>query len=192
MTVAETAIADLNSSYTTLNGTVTGLSSSVTTLSNTVTGLSSAISSLQTQLNQEGVRVYKCNASTSKERIFKINDKFYAVMNYVTTENVQVVTGSSSQAVSSPKLCVQGSGSGSESLKLPDSNGNCNGGGTVVPGSGQTVTIPAYSVGSKTVVTKVQMALEKLENGSYTTTDGAAACTFSVSGSTSNNLIPVQ
>lgn len=191
VSLVETGIAGLNSSYTALNGTVTGLSSSVTTLDNTVAGLSTAVSSLQTQLNQEGVKVYKCNASTSKERIFKINDKFYAVMNYVTTENVQVITGSSSQTYATPKLCAQG-GSGNGALQLPNSSGDCGNGAIVVPNSGQTITVPAYSVGSVPVVTKVQMALEKLENGSYVTTDGAAACTFSISGSTSTNLIPVQ
>jgi len=190
VTLTETAITGLNNSYTTLNGTVTGLSSSVSTLNGVVTGLSSTVNGLQTQLNQEGTKVYKCNASTSKERIFKINGKFYGVMNYVTTGNVIVVTGSSSQTYVIPKLCTSSSGGGV--AQLPNSSGNCSSGSTVVPGSGQTLTIPAYSIGSVPVITDVQMAMEKLEDGSYITTDGAAACTFSVSGSTSTNLIQVQ
>ena len=146
----------------------------------------------QAQLDAEGVKVYKCNSASSTERILKINGKFYAAMNRVTTQSVQVVTGSSSSTYTTPDMCQSFSGD----LFLPNSGGQ----GTPVSGPfksrkipGTTVTVPAYSTGSVTVVTSVKIALDKLVDGGYSVTD-AGSCSFSISGggTTASNLVQVQ
>lgn len=144
----------------------------------------------QAQLDQEGVKLFKCNASNSTERIMKINGKFYAVMNRVTTKNVQVITGSSSQTVVVPKLCKNPG----DEIKLPQSNGNCKNNETVVSGTGTSTTVPSYTTANTTVVDSVKIALDVLNDGSYQTTDGGPACVFGISnnGTTSTNLVPVQ
>lgn len=149
--------------------------------------VSAQAAATQAQLNQEGVKVFKCNSASSTERILKINGKFYGTMNYVTTEEVQVISGSSSTTFTNPKLCVKG-----EKTKLPGGNGQCPASWQSV--GGNTATIPAYSTATKTVVTSVKVALDILSDGSYSTTDGGSACTFSISGggSNSSNLVSVQ
>ncbi len=141
----------------------------------------------QAQLNAEGVKLFKCNSSSSTERIMKINGKFYAAMNRVTTESVQVITGSSSSTFSNPKLCLK-----DEKTKLPGGNGQCPSSWQEV--GGNTVTIPAYSVGNRTVVTSVKIAIDILSDGSYATTDGGPACHFTISGggTSQSGLIAVQ
>lgn len=141
----------------------------------------------QAQLNQQGVQLFKCNSSSSTERLMKINGKFYAVMNRVKTEQVQVITGSSSVTFSTPLLCTSGGGS---NLSL----GPCDSGKTPVPNTGTTVTVPSYSTVVRTVVTEVKIALDILTDGGYVTTDGGTACNFSISsgGTVATNLIPVQ
>lgn len=147
----------------------------------------------QDQLDQQGVQLFKCDSLSSTERIMKINGKFYAVMNRVTTKNVQVVTGSSSTTVTTPDMCKTFLGD----LQLPNSGGQCtpNSGpfkSTKIPG--QTITIPSYTTATVTVVDSVKIALDILTDGNYTTTDGGTACSFSISGggTVASGLIPVQ
>jgi hypothetical protein len=147
----------------------------------------------QAQLNQQGVQLFKCNSSSSTERIMKINGKFYAVMNRVTTKNIQVVSGSSSTTVTTPDMCETYLGH----LELPNAGGQCtpNSGpfkSTKIPG--QTITIPSYTTATVKVVDSVKIALDILTDGGYATTDGGPACSFSISGggTVATNLIPVQ
>jgi len=147
--------------------------------------VSVAQAATQAQLDQEGVKVYKCDSPTSTERILKINNTFYAVMNRVTTEVVQVVTGSTSTTYTNPKLCLK-----DDKAKLPGGNGDCPSSWTAV--GGDTVTVPSYSTASKTVVTSVKMALDPIDNGSYVTTDGGPACSFNINNGVATNLVQVQ
>ena len=147
----------------------------------------------QAQLDAEGVKVYKCNAPNSTERIFKINGKFYAAMNRVTKQTIQVITGSSSQTFTTPDMCLTSSGT----LVLPNSGGRCtpNSGpfkSTKVPG--ETIVVPSYTTTDVSVVTSVKIALDILTDGEYVTTDGGPACSFSISGGGTNQtgLVPVQ
>jgi hypothetical protein len=142
----------------------------------------------QAQLDQEGVKLYKCNASNSSERIFKINGHFYAVMNRVELEEVEIVTGSSSQTITTSGLCRNGQ---SDNYYIPNGN-SCNGGHSFIPG--QIVTVPSYTTKKLDVVTSVKMALDILPNGSYATTDGGPACHFSISGNGTqqSGLVQVQ
>lgn len=144
----------------------------------------------QAQLNAEGVKVFKCNSPSSTERILKINGKFYAAMNRVTTRSAQVITGSSSQTITIPKLCKN---NGNE-IKLPQSNGNCKHNETQVSGTGVSTVIPSYSTSNITVVDSVKIAIDILADGSYSTTDGGPACSFSISGggSSQSGLVQVQ
>lgn len=139
----------------------------------------------QAQLDQQGVQVFKCDSITSTERMFKINGKFYATMNRVKTEQIQVITGSTSQSFSNPKLCNKGN-----KTKLPNGSGDCPNNWTTV--GGNSVTVPAYSTDNKIVVTEVNIALDILTNGNYATTDGGTSCTFSINNGSSTNLVPVQ
>ena len=142
----------------------------------------------QAQLDAQGVQLYKCNSSNSTERLMKINGYFYGVMNRVKTQNVTVITGSSSQTYTTPDMCKRG---GSGNLYLKPSSG-CKGNHALVPGS--SVTVPAYSTQVVKVVTEAKMALDILPNGNYITTDGGSACSFSISGNgtAQSGLIPVQ
>lgn len=146
----------------------------------------------QAQINQQGVQLFKCNSASSTERIMKINGKFYAAMNRVTTESIQVITGATPQTVVVPKLCVKSNGD----LALAYSSGQCpsNGHWSAVPGTGISVLTQPHSVTSKVVVTSVKIALDILSDGSYSTTDGGPACHFSISGggSAQSGLIAVQ
>jgi hypothetical protein len=208
-------IALINSKFPTINNKLNSLQSQVNSANSNISSLQSQVAALQIdaadlearmmaaesdissleasvlalsdRLDREGVKVYKCNLASSKERMFKINGKFYAVMNHVTSETVQVITGSSSSSFTNPKLCLK-----DEKVKLPGGNGSCPNGWD--PIGGNSVTVPSYSTGNKTVITSVQMALEQLPDGSYATTDGSTPCYFSVSGggTLAPNLIPVQ
>lgn len=173
---AQQAIADLEAS-----------------LQGQIDDLSVAQAATQAQLDREGVKLFKCNSSSSTERIMKINGKFYAVMNRVTTQSVKVITGTSSQTFTTPDMCETWSGE----LELPNSGGQCtpNSGpfkSTKIPGT--VVTVPSNSTGNVTVVTSVKIALDILTDGGYSTTDGGASCSFSIGngGTTSSNLVPVQ
>ena len=82
-------------------------------------------------------------------------------------------------------------------LQLPNSGGQCtpNSGpfkSTKIPGT--VVTVPSNSTGNVTVVTSVKIALDILTDGGYATTDGGAACSFSISGggTVASNLVAVQ
>lgn len=156
-------------------------------LADTVDVIIDDLEATQDQLDQQGVQLFKCASSSSTERIMKINGKFYAVMNRVTTKNVQVITGSSSTTFSTPLLCTSGGGS---NLSL----GPCGSGKTPVPNTGTTVTVPSYSTAVRTVVTEVKIALDILTDGGYTTTDGGTTCSFSISGggTVASNLVAVQ
>lgn len=145
------------------------------------------LTATQNQLDQQGVQLFKCDSPSSTERIMKINGRYYGVMNRVTTEVVQVVTGSSSTTYTNPKLCLK-----DEKAKLPGGNGECPSNWTEF--GGNTVIVPSYSTASKTVMTSVKMALDLLTDGSYVTTDGGPSCSFSISGGGYNQtgLIPVQ
>jgi hypothetical protein len=190
MNSANANISSLQTQINNINVDVADLEARMLAAEGDISSLEDSLDALQIQVDQEGVKVYKCNASTSKERIFKINGKFYAVMNHVTMKSIKVVTGSSSQNYATPLMCSNNGGS----LKLAD-NGNCTGGGwSPLAGTGLNINVPSNSTEDVNVVTKVQMALEPLNDGSYQTTDGAAACTFSISGGglVSSNLIHVQ
>lgn len=149
--------------------------------------LSAKQAATQAQLDQEGVKLFKCNAPTSTERIMKINGKFYAVMNRVKTEQISVFAESTPVTFSNPKLCLKGN-----KAKLPGGGGNCPSGWTTV--GGNEVTVPTYSSSPKTVVKEVRIALDILTDGNYQTTDGGAPCSFSISGggTTQTGLIAVQ
>lgn len=149
--------------------------------------VSAQATATQAQLNREGVKVFKCNSASSTERILKINGKFYAAMNYVSTESVQVISGSSETSFTNPKLCIK-----DEKVKLPGGNGQCPSSWQSV--GGNTVLVPAYSTSSKTVIKSVKIALDILSDGQYSTTDGGLSCNFTISGNGTNstNLVPVQ
>lgn len=162
-------------------------------LNDQLNALSIQQAATQAQLDQQGVQLFKCNSPSSTERIMKINGKFYAVMNRVTTKTVQVVSGSSSTTVTTPDMCETYLGL----LELPNAGGQCtpNSGpfkSTKIPG--QTVTVPSYSTATVTLVDSVKIALDILTDGGYSTTDGGTACSFSISGggTTQTGLIAVQ
>ena len=217
--VVQGQIASINSRFPTINATLSSLQSQINNTNSNVSSLQSSISSLQSsvstltsglsavvsdldlledqvsglqeQLNAEGTKVYKCNSASSSERIFKINNKFYAAMNRVTAQSIQVITGSSSQTVITPLLCKK---SGHDDLKLADADGDCDGSSwSPVAGTGTTTTVPSYSTANVTVVTSVKIALDILE-GSYGTTDGGSTCYFSAysSNGSSTNFVQVQ
>jgi predicted nucleic acid-binding Zn-ribbon protein len=178
-------LSSLSSQVNSLGLDLSALELRVTSVENSVLDLEDAIDELQLQIDEEGVQVFKCNAANSTERMFKINGKFYAVMNRVTTQQVQVSAGASSQTISIPLLCKSGNGN---NLSL----GPCGSGKSPVSGTGVTVTVPSNSSTSVSVVTGVKMALEPLI-GSFITTDGGPACSFSVAADgTTTNLIKVQ
>lgn len=211
--IVQVQIANINSKFPVINSQLSSLQSQVNQTNSDLNSLESQINSLnvsisslqlqqqateadvadirsdivnlQSQIDQYGVKVYKCDSPTSTERILKINNMFYGVMNRVTTESVQVITGSSSTTFTNPKLCVK-----DEKAKLPGGNGECPSSWTTV--GGNSVTVPSNSTASKTVVTSVKMALEPINNGSYVTTDGGPACSFSVNNGVSTNLVQVQ
>jgi hypothetical protein len=164
-----------------------------TRLSAEIDEVEADLATTQAQLDAQGVQVLKCNSPSSTERMFKINGKIYAVMNRVTTASVKVITGTTSQSYSTPDMCETVTGN----LKLPNTGGQCTPvsgpfASTLVPGT--TVVVPSNTTQNVTVVTGVKMALDILSDGSYVTTDGGPACSFSISGggSSSTNLIPVQ
>jgi archaellum component FlaC len=186
----------LQSQVNNINNDINALEASVQSLNNDLNTLESYLqsqidslsmqqSATQAQLDQEGVKVYKCNAASSTERMFKINGTFYGVMNRVTTEQVQVITGSSSTSFTNPVLCLK-----DDKAKLPGGNGQCPSSWTTV--GGNTVNVSAYSTATKTVVTSVKMAMDPFSNGSYITTDGGPACSFSINNGVATNLVQVQ
>lgn len=183
-------LSAIQSALNVLNSSVSSIDLRVTALENAQSDLEDELQDLSSELESLRIVAYRCNGVGSTERILKINGKFYGVMNRVTTEQVQFVTGSTSQTVVIPKLCKNNG----DEIKLPQSNGNCKSNETTVSGTGVTTTIAANTTASKTVVTSVKIALEALSDGSYQTTDGAAACNFSISGggSSSSNLVVVQ
>ncbi len=156
-------------------------------LSARIDSVSAAAAATQAQLDREGVKLFKCNSSSSTERIMKINGKFYAAMNYVQTEQIQVLATAPGVVFTNPKLCLK-----DEKVKLPGGNGNCPSSWETV--GGNTVQVPQFTSASKTVIKSVKIAIDILSDGSYSTTDGGPACNFSISnnGTSSSNLIPVQ
>lgn len=182
-------LRDLTTRVNNLESDLDALETEVAQLAADMAGINA---SLQAQLDQQGVQLFKCDSPSSTERIMKINGKFYAVMNRVTTKNVQVVTGSSSTTVTTPDMCETFLGH----LELPNSGGQCtpNSGpfkSTKIPG--QTITVPSYTTATVKVVDSVKIALDILTDGGYTVTD-AGSCSFSISGggTVATNLIPVQ
>lgn len=204
LTVINSKIASLTVRMSNAESDINSLESDLADLRNDMTSADLALqaqlntlsvqqAATQAQLNQEGVKVFKCNSSSSTERIFKINNKFYAAMNRVTTKTIQVVTGSSSQTFHTPDLCETWNGD----LELPNSGGVCTPvsgpfKSTKIPGT--TIVVPSYTTASVSVVDSVKIALDTLPVGGYSTTDGGPACSFSITGtgSTSTNLIQVQ
>lgn len=185
--------SDLNALEVEVAQLATDMAGITASLQAQINTLSIQQAATQAQLSQQGVQLFKCNSPNSTERIMKINGKFYAVMNRVTTKTVQVVTGSSSATYTTPDLCRTFLGV----LELPNSGGVCtpNSGpfkSTKIPG--QTVTVPSYSTASVTLVDSVKIALDILTDGNYQTTDGGAPCSFSISGggTTQTGLIAVQ
>jgi len=156
------------------------------------TEISDLSDELHSRIDLEGVRVYKCNSPSSKERIFEINGKFYAVMNYVQTRTVKTVSNEMPISIHVPKLCREKNNH--NSLKLPNNGGQCTPSNNweVVPNTDITQQINSYSSVDTLVVTSVQMALEQLQIGSYSTTDGGPSCNFSITSLGSVNLIQVQ
>lgn len=194
----QSQVNNVNTSVSTLQSDLSILQLSVGTLQSRMLGaesdidlLQSQVIGLQSQINEEGTKVYKCNAPDSTERIFKINSKYYATMNRVTTQSMQVITGSTPQTIVIPKLCKKNS---NNYLLLANSNGSCGNNETAVAGTGVTTIVNSYSTATVTVVSSVKIALDLLIDGSYSTTDGGSACSFSIGngGTTSTNLIQVQ
>jgi len=184
----ESSLTDVQNEINTIQGELVILSSSLSSALGDISDLQDDVQSLSQQIDEEGVKVFKCNSAASTERIFKINGKFYAVMNRVTTKNIQVITGSSSQTFTTPSMCLNPNGN---NPRLPNSSGGCrNSNWTLIPGS--TTTVPSYTTAMVTVVDSVKMAMEILPVGNYITTDGAAACNFSITTSGSDNLVQVQ
>lgn len=187
----QSQVNNINANLDAIEASVQALNADVLNLElnlqSQIDSLSIQQAATQAQLDQQGVQLFKCNAASSTERMMKINGRFYAVMNRVTTETVQVITGSSSTTFTNPKLCLK-----DEKAKLPGGNGQCPSSWTAV--GGDTVSVPSYSTANKTVVTSVKMALDLLVDGSYVTTDGGPACSFSISGGGTNSsgLIAVQ
>lgn len=182
----ESSILQLNQDLNLLNLKIGSLEGSVSSLTNDLLAL-------QNQVNQQGVKVFKCNSSSSSERMFQINGKFYAAMNRVTTQSIQTVTGSSSQSFTTPSMCQTSTGQ----LELPNNGGICtpvSGPDASTPVPGQTIAVPSYTTANVTVVTSVKIALDILVDGVYVTTDGGPACSFNISngGTVSSNLIQVQ
>jgi FtsZ-binding cell division protein ZapB len=187
---AEDDIDDLESDTAQLASDMASLQAS---LQAEIDDVAASAAATQAQLNAEGVKVFKCNAANSSERILKINGKFYAAMNRVTKQTVSVTSGSSSQTYTTPDLCETFSGD----LEMPNSAGNCTPmsgpfKSTKVPG--QSIVVPAYTTSNVSLVSDVKIAIDILKDGSYATTDGGPACNFSISGSgsVSSNLIQVQ
>lgn len=186
----ESNLSDLEDEVSQLALDLAGVNSALQAQINT---LSTQQAATQAQLSQQGVQLFKCNSPNSTERIMKINGKYYAVMNRVTTKTVQVVSGSSSTTVTTPDMCETYLGL----LELPNAGGQCtpNSGpfkSTKIPG--QTVTVPSYSTAPVTLVDSVKIALDILTDGGYSTTDGGSACSFTVSGggTVATNLVQVQ
>lgn len=186
-------IAALQTSVSTLGSSVSTLSTIVTGHTSSIADLYSLIAGLQTQLNAQGVSIYKCSSDT--ENIFKIGGKFYGVMNRVTTQQLTYVNGSTgaSQTLTVPAMCKKdANGNDAISLALPSSGNNCPSHYTLIPA--QSVTVPPSGTAQVTVVSAVEMAMEQLGDGSYATTGGNAACYFSISngGTTTTGLSQVN
>lgn len=189
-----TRVSNAENAIDSLESQVSTLTSSVSTLQSTVASHDDAIADLYYQLSLvDTVEVFKCNSSSSTENLVKINGKFYGAMNRVTMQTVQVITGSSSQSYTTPSMCRKSDGSTS----YPNSAGNCTpmsgpNASTLVPG--QTIVVPAYTTANVQVVASVKIAFEGLADGSYVTTDGGPACSFSISdsGTSSTNLVPLN
>jgi hypothetical protein len=170
-----------------LEGQINSLVSTMNTinvdLSSQISALDAEITNLYAALEDNKLEVYKCDANNSTEKLLKFQGQFYAIMNRVTTQTIQVITGTTSQNVAVPLLCTQG---GSDNLKL----GPCGSGQHPVPDTGVTVHVPAYSTQNITVVASVKIALETLTDGTYQTTDGGPACVFKITngGTDSENL----
>lgn len=194
LTSLQTQINNLNFDVNALEGQMSALQSSVSILDQrldaaegSITDLYSDIAALTARMDAEGVKVYKCNSASSAERFFKINGKLYGAMNHITPGTVPVTSAATPTSVTIPKMCVNNG----NNFKLPDGNGNCTGGGwSVMPGTGVTTQIPAFTTSSVPVIAGVQIALEQLLPGTnYVTTDGGPACSFNGDGT---NLIPVN
>lgn len=186
----ETSVADLRKDVDALDLRMGAAEGAITSLGNSLVNLGLKIDATQAQLDEQGVKVYKCGpvGNGSEERLFKINGKFYAVMNRVTMKDLEVITDSSTTTVSTPDLCFNNG----RKLKLPDSSGNCKGNGwSLLPGS--SVEVLAGTTETVEVVDSVEMAMEHLLPGTYITTDGSnPGCVFSITNSGSTNLVQVQ
>lgn len=185
-------IASLIINVNNLSTAVTNLSSVVGGLSNSISNLTAQVNNLQNDVAAHGVYVFKCNAVGSRERIMRINGKFYAIMNYVVTSPVQIITGSSPISIPNPGICQKNVGIGDDRA-LADSDNTCKPNWSLLPGTGTpaNIVIPAYTMATINTITSVKIALEQLLDGTYVTTDGGPACTFTISGggTISSNLI---
>jgi archaellum component FlaC len=193
LTQVNANLDSIESSILGLNQDLSLLNLRIGSLEGSVESLTDDLIALQDQVNQQGVKVFKCNSPSSSERMFQINGKFYAAMNRVTTQSIQTVTGSSSQSFTTPSMCQTSTGQ----LELPNNGGICtpvSGPNASISIPGQTINVPSYSTANVTVVTSVRIALDLLVDGGYITTDGGPNCSFSISngGTVSSNLIQVQ
>lgn len=185
-----TAIAGLTADLASLDARMSAAETAISDLDTEVTALGVSLDATQAQLDQQGVQVYKCNSASSEERLFKINGKFYAVMNRVTTKNITVQTAGTPQTFTTPRLCRHPSNN-NQTMTLTRPNGTCQGNRVLIPG--ETITVPSYSSQSVQVVDSVKMALELLKPGNYITTDASnPGCQFSITSSDFTNLVPVQ
>ena len=196
LTSLQTQINNLSSDVNSLEVQLNQALINISGLETRISGAEGAIGALQDEaealsdrLDAEGVKLLKCNSPSSTERIMKINGKFYAVMNRVTTENVSYTAASGNPVtIITPDLCRRGS---SNNYYAADDDGDCKGNHTKVPGS--VTTVQPGTTRQVTVVTSAQIALEILNDNSYRTTDGAN-CSFSISGggTVSSNLVVAQ
>lgn len=178
-----------------VNGQISQVNSDIDVINARLDGLDDTDASLQAQIDalsfevdDSKVGVFKCNMATSEERFLKIGGKYYGVMNLVTTETIQVRTESNPITYTNLKLCVKYDDGEIDKMKLPGGNGSCPSSWSSI--GGNTITVPAYSVANKTVVTSTQISLEQLLPGqSYTTTDGTTPCSYNGNGT---NLVEVQ
>lgn len=193
LSAVQSQVNNMSVSISTLQSQVSSLTSSVSSLSSTVSSHSDSIADLYAQIaalqaNQQTFEVYKCNSPSSTENILKIGSRYYGAMNRVVTQNITYLNATgSSQVVKVPAFCRK-----NDERKFADVDGECSNTWTLE--SAQNITVPSGSSATIPVVTSVKIAFEALGDGSYVTTDGGPACSFSISngGTSASNLVLAQ
>ena len=89
---ANSNISSLQSQVAALQIDAADLEARMMAAESDISSLEASVLALSDRLDREGVKVYKCNLASSKERMFKINGKFYAVMNYITKNGNNVTS----------------------------------------------------------------------------------------------------